>query len=131
MGAGQRRPGIKTVTIWVRHTLPAESTKKKEKRPGKPSTHCIHCKQPFVEDFYTDKVRDHCHITGKYRGAAHWRCNINFRINPEMEIPVFFHNLRGYDSHLLLQGTDGSNVKCIPNNKEKYMSVTVGKLKIP
>ena len=76
-----------------------------------------------------DKVRDHCHITGKYRGAAHWRCNINFRVNPEMEIPVFFHNLRGYDSHLLLQGTDGSDVKCIPNNKERYMSVTVGKLK--
>ena len=46
-----------------------------------------------------------------------------------MDIPVFFHNLRGYDSHLLLQGTDGSNVKCIPNNKERYMSVTVGKLK--
>ena len=102
---------------------------RKGERPGKPSTHCIHCKQPFVEDFYMDKVRDHCHITGKYRGAAHWRCNINFRINPEMEIPVFFHNLRGYDSHLLLQGTDGSNVKCIPNNKERYMSVTVGKLK--
>ena len=102
---------------------------KKGEKPGKPSTHCIHCKQPFVEDFYMDKVRDHCHITGKYRGAAHWRCNINFRINPEMDIPVFFHNLRGYDSHLLLQGTDGNNVKCIPNNKERYMSVTVGKLR--
>ena len=46
-----------------------------------------------------------------------------------MDIPVFFHNLRGYGSHLLLQGTDGSNVKCIPNNKERYMSVTVGKLR--
>ena len=47
---------------------------KKGEKPGKPSTHCIHCKQPFVEDFYMEKVRDHCHITGKYRGAAHWRC---------------------------------------------------------
>ena len=94
---------------------------------GKPSTHCIHCKKAFEEDFYMDKVRDHCHITGDYKDAAHWRCS--FKIDPEMEIPVFFHNLRGYDSHLLLQGTDGSNVKCIPNNKERYMSVTVGKLK--
>ena len=109
--------------------LTCGSYKRKGNKPGKPSTHCIHCKKPFVDDFYMDKVRDHCHITGKYRGAAHWRCNINFRINPEMEIPVFFHNLRGYDSHLLLQGADGSNIKCIPNNKERYMSVTVGKLK--
>ncbi|XP_031559466.1 uncharacterized protein LOC116295702 [Actinia tenebrosa] len=46
-----------------------------------------------------------------------------------MEIPVFFHNLREYDSHLLLQGVEGHEVKCIPNNKERYMSVTIGKLK--
>ena len=38
-----------------------------------------------------DKVKDRCHMTGKYIGAANWRCNINFRTNPEMEIPVFFH----------------------------------------
>ena len=38
-----------------------------------------------------DKVRDHCHITGKYRGAAHWSCNIN--LNLTKKIPVIFHNL--------------------------------------
>ena len=52
---------------------------------------------------YTDKdtrVRDHCHITGKYRGSAHQECNLQLRINPEeVKIPVIFHNLRGYDSH--------------------------------
>ena len=49
---------------------------------------------------YTDKdirVRDHCHVTQKYRGSAHQDCNLNFRLTDK--IPVIFHNLRGYDSH--------------------------------
>ncbi|XP_031550573.1 uncharacterized protein LOC116288002 [Actinia tenebrosa] len=104
-----------------------QDEEEKGEKPGKPSTHCIHCHKRLVEDFYMDKVLDYCSVTGAYVGAAHWRCRTH--VDPEMEIPVFFHNLRGYDSHLLLQGTDGSDVKCIPNNKERYMSVTVGKLK--
>ena len=56
---------------------------------------------------YTEKdirVRDHCHITGKYRGSAHQECNLQLRINPdEIKIPVIFHNLRGYDSHFIMQ----------------------------
>ena len=56
---------------------------------------------------YTDKdvrVRDHCHITGKYRGSAHQDCNLKLRLNPEkIKIPVIFHNLRGYDSHFIMQ----------------------------
>ena len=56
---------------------------------------------------YTDKdvrVRDHCHITGKFRGSAHQECNLKQRIKPEdIKIPVIFHNLRGYDSHFIMQ----------------------------
>ena len=56
---------------------------------------------------YTDKdvrVRDHCHITGKFRGSAHQECNLKLRIKPEnLKIPVIFHNLRGYDSHFIMQ----------------------------
>ena len=56
---------------------------------------------------YTDKdirVRDHCHITGKYRGSAHQECNLKIKIEPEkIKIPVIFHNLRGYDSHFIMQ----------------------------
>ena len=56
---------------------------------------------------YTNKdvrVRDHCHITSKYRGSAHQECNLKLKINPEeVKIPVIFHNLRGYDSHFIMQ----------------------------
>ena len=49
-----------------------------------------------------DRVRDHCHLTGKYRGAAHNECNLNYCFTGR--IPVILHNLRGHDSHLIMQG---------------------------
>ena len=56
---------------------------------------------------YTDKdvrVRNHCHIMGKFRGTAHQRCNLKLSIKPEdIKIPVVFHNLRGYNSHFIMQ----------------------------
>ena len=95
---------------------------------------------------YTNKdirVRDHCHITGKYRGSAHQECNLQLRVNPEeVKIPVIFHNLRGYDSHFIMQEigaivkdhtyTNKNGQKCqmninaIPNNMEKYMAFMLG-----
>ena len=70
------------------------------------------------------KVRDHCHYTGKYRGAAHNSCNIKFR-RPKFT-PVIFHNLAGYDAHLFIKnlGVSEGNIDCIPNNEEKYISFT-------
>jgi len=47
------------------------------------------------------KIRDHCHLTGKYRGAAHNICNLHYKV-PNF-IPVVFHNLSGYDSHLFIK----------------------------
>ena len=71
-----------------------------------------------------DRVRDHCHYTGQYRGAAHNSCNLKYR-KPK-SISVFFHNLSGYDSHLFIKklGTPDKkeNIDCIPNNEEKYIS---------
>ena len=70
-----------------------------------------------------DKVRDHCHITGKY--AAHWNCNIN--LNLSKKIPVIFHNLRSHDSHLIIREISKFDVKVnfIPNGLEKYMAFTI------
>ena len=79
-----------------------------------------------------DSVKDHCHITGRYRGAAHSACNLKLRLSQKTTIiPVVFHNLRGYDSHLLMQAiskVDG-RVSCIPNNTEKYISFSLGQLR--
>ena len=69
-----------------------------------------------------DRVRDHCRLTGIYRGAAHNKCNLQYR-RPKF-IPVVFHNLSGYDSHLFIKnlGVTEGNINCIPNNEEKYIS---------
>ena len=95
---------------------------------------------------YTNKdvrVRDHCHITGKFRGSAHQDCNLKLQIKPEtIKIPVIFHNLRGYDSHFIMQQIGQiakkytytneksekveMNINCIPNNMEKYMAFMLG-----
>ena len=95
---------------------------------------------------YTDKnvrVRDRCQITGKFRGSAHQECNLRLRITPEsIKIPVVFHNLRGYDSHVIMQqigeiaknhaykNNKGEeqhlNINAIPNNMEKYMAFMLG-----
>ena len=95
---------------------------------------------------YTDKdvhVRDHCHITGKFRGSAHQECNLKLRIKPEnLKIPVISHNLRGYDSHFIMQQIgeiakkhaytnkkgekQDLNINAIPNNMEKYMAFMLG-----
>ena len=74
-----------------------------------------------------DRVRDHCHYTGRYRGPAHNSCNLKYR-KPK-SISVFFHNLSGYDSHLFIKKigcsiNEKENLKCIPNNEEKYITFT-------
>ena len=67
-------------------------------------------------------MRDHCHFTGKFRGAAHNICNLQFK-KPKFT-PVFFHNLSGYDAHLFVKnlGKTEGNIKCIPNNEGKYIT---------
>ena len=71
-----------------------------------------------------DRVRDHCHFTGKFRGAACNSCNL--KLKKQNNISVFFHNLAGYDSHLFIKklGTpeEKENIDCIPSNEEKYIS---------
>jgi len=82
-----------------------------------------------------DRVRDHCHITGEYRGAAHNACNLKLRIYAhKTKVPVVFHNLKGYDGHLIMSAVGASEavknqkIYCIPNNMEKYMMFSVGQL---
>ena len=69
-----------------------------------------------------DRVRDHCHFTGRYRGAAHNICNLKY--SKPNNISVFFHNLTGYDSHLFIKKLNitAGAIDCIPNNQENYIS---------
>ena len=80
---------------------------------------CWICQKEFGGE---KKVRDHCHFTGRFRGAAHAKCNLQFK-KPKFT-PVIFHNLSGYDAHLFVKnlGKSEGNIKCIPNNEEKYIS---------
>lgn len=74
----------------------------------------------------SDKVREHDHLSGKYRGCAHQECNIKYRL--KHEIPVIFHNFSKYDSHLfikeLTQFESDKNIQIIPSNTETYISVS-------
>ena len=65
---------------------------------------CWICKQ----ELNTDKVKDHCHVTGKFRGAAHNKCNLKLRIT--RKLPIIFHNLQGYDGHIMFKELNNFDV---------------------
>ena len=116
---------------------PLRMTEDNEKEFQK-ANECHICNKKYNENDV--RVRDHCHITGKYRGSAHQDCNLNFRLTEK--IPVMFHNLRGYDSHFIMQEIGETvkkhtytnkkgeecqmNINAIPNNMEKYMAFMLG-----
>ena len=88
----------------------------------KNSIKCRICDNDYVDNVVD--VRDHCYITGKYRGSPHRDCNINFKLNHKN--PVVFHNLKNYDSYLIMQELAKLNLKInfIPYGLEKYKSFT-------
>ena len=93
---------------------------------------CLFSADPLLVPNFKDSVRDHDHMTGKYRGAAHNECNFKLKLNPKtMPIPVIFHNLKGYDGHLLMQAMARvrGEIKCIAANTEQYISFSLGNLK--
>ncbi|XP_058974383.1 uncharacterized protein LOC131800720 [Musca domestica] len=71
-----------------------------------------------------DRVKDHCHLTGKYRGAAHNSCNLEYRV--ARFVPILFHNFSSYDCHLFIKELVrfGGDISVIPLNKEKYVSMS-------
>ena len=95
---------------------------KEEKEDYNNQKVCYICKKEFIDD----KVRDHCHYTGKYRGAAHNTCNLRYKI--PKNIPVIFHNGSTYDYHFIIRELvkefEG-NFECLGENTEKYITFSV------
>ena len=102
-----------------------------EKDQHAKTENCYACKAKFGTERRNEKTkkkekvvkcRDHCHITGKYRGAACDKCNLRMRV--PMFVPVLFHNLEGYDAHLFVKslGLEEGDIRCIPKTDEKYIS---------
>ena len=89
------------------------------------SNKCWICNKLF--DLVDEKVRDHCHISGKFRGAVHFSCNANLKITKK--VSVTFHNLRGYDGHLIMKERNNFDViiDAIPNGLEKCMAFIINR----
>ena len=96
---------------------------------------CWICQRQYKpEEKENIPVRDHCHITEKYRGSAHRKCNLRLQISAEkIKIPVLFHNLKGYDSHFIIEKLGDIikekplDIKVIATNAEKYMAIYLDK----
>ena len=78
-----------------------------------------------------NKVRDHCHLTGKYRGPVHNTCNINVTQKQSNFIPFVFHNFSNYDCHMFFKKLvdkkkDKVDFEVIPKTSEEHIYVTYG-----
>ena len=96
-------------------------TKEEEDNYNKENT-CYICRK----DFNDDKIRDHCHFTDKYRGAAHNTCNLRYKV--PKNIPVIFHNGSTYDYHFIIKELAcefEGNFECLGENTEKYITFSV------
>ena len=98
---------------------------KKDNEDFQNSTTCRICDNNYIDNDV--KERNHCLIFGKYKGSAHTDCNINFKLNHK--IPVVFHNLKKYDSHLIIQKLSKFilGINFIPNGLEKYVGFSINK----
>ena len=86
---------------------------------------CFICMKPLSQ---IEKVHDHDHISGLYRGAAHLApCNVNYK--QKKKVPIFFHNFKSFDSHLICFGFQKykGDIQVIPTNQEKYLSIICDK----
>ena len=85
------------------------------------ASECIICLKRLEKH---SAVRDHDHFTGEFRGAAHSTCNLEREV--PKKVPIFFHNLRNFDAHLLFSGLTSNtfeNITVIPQNIKRFSAI--------
>ena len=91
------------------------------------ATICWICNRPFNNDKEKKyiKVRDHDHYTGKYRGAAHSQCNLNY--SEQRILTINMHGGSNYDFHMIIKelAREFDTVSVLPENTEKYISISI------
>ena len=120
-----------TILSKMKTILPMEKLSEEQKLQSKNATRCSICNKQFQEN--DERVRDHCHFTGKYRGCAHNKCNLDYSWR-YFKIPIFFHNLKNYDAHLIINKANEISTKLNPNkginvvaqNSEKFITFSFG-----
>ena len=118
----------KEVHFFYRSFIPMEKLSREQMTEFVLATNCYICGKVFTRGKGNHKVRDHDHLTGKYLGAACEGCNINRRPD-RMYIPLFFHNGKNYDTHLLIKEITKAKYDCkfegIAQNSQKIMSFKI------
>ena len=117
----------------IKQPLPMNDLTEQEQKEHDEAKRCFICNGCF--DNNKDgkkKVRDHCHFTGQYRGPAHLKCNLDFCFK-DFKIPVFFHNLKNYDAHLIISNldkldTEKDEINVIAQNSEKFITFCLKEL---
>ena len=113
-------------------TIPMVALTEEQLKNYNEATNCYCCTASFdMNDANLCKVKDHCHITGQYRGAACSHCylnNLNI-IAKTHTIPIVFHNLKGYDMHHILRSLDNRYTHIIATSTEKVISAKIEGLK--
>ena len=99
--------------------------KQKDEEDYRNNNICRFCEKEIL----SDKVRDHCHLIGEYRGPAHNTCNINVAQKQSNFIPFIFHNFSNYDCHMFFKKLvdkkkDKVDFEIIPKTNEEYISIT-------
>ena len=99
-----------------------------DKMSFKAATNCEECLKPFDADTY--KCRDHHHLSGKFRGTL---CNFcNLQKKALRFVPLYCHNLSGFDAHLILRSLDidQGKFRTLSRNSEKIITMSLGKFKL-
>ena len=118
------------MNFWFKNTKKDIIMTEEDQQDFENNNICRYCEK-YIE---TDKVRDHCHLTGKYRGPAHNECNLQVKQKDSNFITIGLHNFSNYDCHMFFKTLvdrkkDNVNFKIIPKTDEKYISVKYGCIK--